>query len=100
MCSEEEDIHLTPPRTTDKKQIKHRAQKFRSEWLNDEELKKWLCPVNHYPLKTRYKLCNFTMVAELSNIKSHGKGNSRRKIVACKEVKKKPCKTVASFTIS
>jgi len=38
------------------------------------------------------------MVAELTNIKSHGKGNCHRKIIACKEIKKKPCKKIASFT--
>ncbi|KAF0688135.1 Uncharacterized protein FWK35_00037515, partial [Aphis craccivora] len=97
MCSEEEDINLTPPRLPVKKTIKHRAQKFRSEWLLVDELKKWLCPVNDDPFKAKCKICNCTMVAELTNIKSHGKGSSHRKILACKEFKKKPCKTIESF---
>lgn len=74
----EEDIHLTPPKKIMKNPTKHRAQKFRSEWLRVENLKKWLVPVANDPFKAKCKLCSFTMVAELSNIKTHGNGKKQR----------------------
>ncbi|KAL5246128.1 hypothetical protein ACI65C_013536 [Semiaphis heraclei] len=89
----EEDVHLTPPKKIIKNPTKHRAQKFRSEWLRVENLKKRLVPVDDDPLKAKCKLCNFTMVAELSNIKAHGNGKKHKQIEACKEIKQKSIKT-------
>lgn len=74
MCCEKEDINITPHILKVKKTIKHRLHKFQSEWLNVYELGlvvKWLCPVNHDPFKANCKLCNYTMVTELTNIESH-----------------------------
>lgn len=89
----EEDNHLTPPKKIMKNPTKHRAQKFRSEWLRVENLKKWLVPVDNDPFKAKCKLCNFTMVAELSNIKTHGNGKKHKEIEACTEIKQKSIKT-------
>ncbi|KAL5241694.1 hypothetical protein ACI65C_009104 [Semiaphis heraclei] len=41
LSDSEEDVHLTPPKKIIKNPTKHRAQKFRSEWLRVENLKKW-----------------------------------------------------------
>lgn len=81
--SDEDD----PPNTPTKKPKKHRTQKFRLECLKIDEFRNRLVSVNHDPLKAKCKLCNFVMVAELTNIQSHGKGKKHKEIVACKEIK-------------
>lgn len=93
LSDSEEDVHLTPPKKIIKNPTKHRAQKFRSEGLRVENLKKWLVPVDEDPLKAKCKLCNFTMVAELSKIKAHGNGKKHKQIEACKKIKQKSIKT-------
>lgn len=94
MFNDEEEIDDPSIVKTIKKQSKHRAQKFRSEWLKMEELKKWLVPVKDDVFKAKCKLCNFTMVAEISNIKKHSKSNKHIEILSCKEIKQK---SIASF---
>lgn len=70
----EDDHHYVGTSKTKKKKQTHRAQKFRKEWLNISELKSWLLPVETDPYKAKCKVCNITMVGELTNIKMHGKG--------------------------
>lgn len=91
---EKVDINLTPPRAFAKKSTKHKAQKFRTEWLNEVGLKTWLVSADDL-FRAKCKLCNCTMVVELTKIKAHDKGNSYKEIVACKEVKQK---SITSFT--
>jgi hypothetical protein len=95
MCSEEQDIHVTPPILTVKKSINTGHGYFGQDGLTLTSKKNGCVLLIMIP---KCKLCNCIMVSELTNVKSHGKGNSHREIVACKEVKKKSCKTVAFFT--
>lgn len=59
---------------------KHRQQKFWSDWLADINFKQWLEADNN-PLKTRCRVCNMTMTAELGVLKLHNKGIKHQKML-------------------
>ncbi|CAG5056618.1 unnamed protein product [Parnassius apollo] len=74
---------LTPPRKLPKKGAwtrkkegnalsQHRVQNFRQQWLNDPTFKDWLLPDTNDLIKAKCVYCPGTsMVAELSNLKTH-----------------------------
>ncbi|XP_008182864.1 uncharacterized protein LOC103309369 [Acyrthosiphon pisum] len=74
-----------PPRKIQK--IQHRAQKFRREWCSSADFKDWLIPDENDVFKAKCSLCKSSMIAELSNIKNHGKGIKHKQIVTAGTVK-------------
>lgn len=70
--SESDEAGPSSPKKTKKRQYK---QKFRNEWLEDNEFKKWLkCdPKNEY--RAMCVFCNATMLADKGAIKRHGEGS-------------------------
>lgn len=56
----------------------HRSQKYRKEWESLPDFKPWLKGVPEDLLKARCKLCNATMLAELTVLKNHAKGKKHR----------------------
>lgn len=74
---------LTPPKKIPKKggwtrkkegntQSQHRVQNFRQQWLQDPTFKDWLLADTNDSTKAKCAYCPGTsMVAELSNLKSH-----------------------------
>jgi len=49
----------------------HKKQKFRTEWMDQEDFKLWLAPVIGEPLKAKCKICIVYLTAELIVIKKH-----------------------------
>lgn len=91
----DDSFNVDDPQTPPKKiKQKHRAQHFRSEWCKNKEFTDWLVPVKEDPLKAKCKICDVTMVAELSNIKNHSKGFKHKRNVISK-IKQKP---ITNFT--
>ncbi|CAH1736808.1 unnamed protein product [Aphis gossypii] len=83
---EDDPLHIGgPPRKLRK--IQHRAQKFRKEWCSLPDFKDWLIPDENDIFKAKCSLCKSSMVAELSNIKNHGKGIKHKQIVTAGTVK-------------
>lgn len=68
---EEMYIKIRTPRGEQTKNLSHRKQKFRDEWLNMKEFKNWLRPVKENPLKAYCCYCRFEMISELSTVKKH-----------------------------
>jgi hypothetical protein len=48
-----------------------KKQKFRPEWMEQNDFKVWLNPVVGEPLKAKYKLCSTDLLAELNVLKKH-----------------------------
>lgn len=84
--SDLDNSHYVCTLKTKKKKQTHRAQKFRSEWLNIAELNFWLLPVKTDPYKAKCKVCNITIVGELTNIKIHEKG--KKHLQNCEQLNK------------
>ncbi|XP_063217307.1 uncharacterized protein LOC134528039 isoform X2 [Bacillus rossius redtenbacheri] len=74
--SDAEDGLSSPPKKVCIQQSagKHRAQKFRKEWLSETEFKEWLLPVHGDEYKAKCKFCGITLVTEISNLKRHATG--------------------------
>jgi len=53
------------------KTYSHKKQKFRDEWLTNNEYRNWLLPVHNNKLLAKCKLCITEITAELSVIKKH-----------------------------
>jgi len=73
--SDLEDSYLrdrTPekPNLTKRSQT-HKKQKFRKEWMDQQDFKVWLAPVIGEPLKAKCKLCVIDLTAELTVLKKH-----------------------------
>jgi hypothetical protein len=59
------------PRNECSVKFSHKKQKFRNEWVQKNEFKNWLVPVQNHNYKGKCKLCNTEMTAELTVIKKH-----------------------------
>ncbi|KAF0696484.1 Uncharacterized protein FWK35_00036827, partial [Aphis craccivora] len=49
----------------------HKKQKFRSEWMDQQDFKDWLTPVIGEPLRAKCKICVIELTAELTVLKKH-----------------------------
>lgn len=66
---------ITPPK---KRKLIHRQQKFRNEWLTDNDLKNWLARVPNNIYRARCIMCNVEFTAEVTVIKNHKKGSKHQ----------------------
>lgn len=83
---EDDPLNIGSPPCKIKKN-QHRAQKFRREWCSSADFKDWLIPDENDIFRAKCSLCKSSMIAELSNIKNHGKGIKHKQIVTAGTVK-------------
>ncbi|KAG8314155.1 hypothetical protein J6590_098818 [Homalodisca vitripennis] len=69
---------------------KHKQQKYRSQWENDDRFKKWLEADKTHAFKARCRLCNVFMNAELIVLKNHDKSKKRQELMLNLKHKSQP----------
>ncbi|XP_046671170.1 E3 SUMO-protein ligase KIAA1586-like [Homalodisca vitripennis] len=77
--------------------IKHKQQKYRSQWENDDRFKKWLEADKTNAFKAHCRLCNVSMNAELIVLKNHDKSKKHQELMLNLKHKSQPKITALGF---
>jgi len=70
MSSDEQEC-LKAPYGQASRNLGHKKQKFRDEWVNNKLFKNWLQPASNNPLKAYCCYCKVEFVSELTTVKKH-----------------------------
>lgn len=75
----EVDYQTDNEKPSTSKNIKHRKQKFRAEWLERDDFKLWLTSDSGNCFMAKCSICKTVITAELSAIKAHSKTSKHAK---------------------